>query len=113
MSSQQAKPTASNETVLFVGMGMLLAVAAVMWLTGQLAGLANSSRWPHVSLADIPRAFVALVRHPSDPTNGWPKTAGVLMPGPVVFYLIATFVIAALTAAVVFTFRLHKRLADH
>jgi type IV secretion system protein VirD4 len=76
-------PLSLEERLTELGVGLvaaLVAVGALVWGAGELAGHLAHGAWPPLHLADAPAMAVALVRHPGDPAAGWPPTARRLAP---------------------------------
>jgi hypothetical protein len=72
----------ANDTLLFVAIGVVLVVAGLVWLTGQVAGLLASGSWPHVPLSELPGILIRLREHAGDPAAAWPAGVRGRLPGP-------------------------------
>ena len=105
----EAHPLETLAIRLFLG---LVAVGALLWLTGQLSGRIFGGAWPSVEPSEVGAVVVEYPNHVGDPAQAWPARARGLVPGPVAFY--ATFVallLPALVAAVWLTARRGDRRA--
>jgi len=106
-----------EERAAEVAVGILAALvgaAAVLWFTGQLAGLISHRVWPSVGIADAPAVAIGLLRHPGDPTAGWPASARPAAPPAWLYYaLLIAFLAGLLAAAVVVAGRVIGASPDH
>lgn len=89
----------------------LLGVGVVVWLTGEVAGLLGSGRWPGADFSQMGKVLVRLPEHLRDPAAAWPRPMRKLLPGPWLFY--SVFVLLVLAAAVIALslFRLFRGLS--
>jgi type IV secretion system protein VirD4 len=93
-----------EERVAELAVGLLTALitaAALPWLTGELAGLFSHHAWPAVGIADAPAVALGLLRHPGDPTAGWPAAARAVAPPAWLYYGLLVALLAGLLAAAV------------
>src|SRR5512133_2584894 len=81
--------TSPGAQLLAVGLGATAGAGAVVWATGQAAGLVFGHTWPDVSPADVAHVLWHLPHHWSDPALAWPADVRGPLPGPVGMY--ATF----------------------
>jgi hypothetical protein len=86
LACAQLQHQQANDTLLLVAIGTVLVVGALVWLTGQLAGLLTSGAWPEVPLSELPRILVRLREHPGDPAAAWPAGVRERLPGPLGMY---------------------------
>src|SRR5438067_564845 len=91
MSGQRAGQTGvgDGEMVMMGVIGVLVALGAYVWLTGELAAFCAAGDAPHVSMTQLGQTLVALPRHLDDPGAAWPTGARELMPNPTGFYAAA------------------------
>src|ERR1700678_3076677 len=76
----------SGDVALLCVIGAVLAVGALAWLWGGLAGLVFGAGWPRVSGAQV---FGVLLRLPGSlahPALAWPAAVRSRLPGPLGFY---------------------------
>ena len=95
--------TSPGDQLLAVGLGATAGAGALVWATGQLAGLAFGHTWLNVSPADVPHILWHLPQHWSDPHLAWPAQVRGPLPGPAGMYASFAGVVGALsggTAAV-------------
>src|SRR5829696_8444191 len=95
--------TSPGDQLLALGLGATAGGGALVWASGQLAGLAFGHTWLDVSPGDVAHILWHLPQHWSDPALAWPAQARGPLPGPAGMY--ATFTglvggIAGGTAAV-------------
>lgn len=74
------------ETFVLRLLGGMAAVAALLWLTGQLSGRLFGGAWPHVNASEIASVAARFPRHAGDPAQAWPERARERIPGPLAFY---------------------------
>jgi len=94
----------TEERLLGYGLAATGAAGALVWASGQLAGLAFGHTWMHVSPADVAAIMWHLPGTLSDPALAWPAQVRDALPGPVGMYASAATVVggtASGTAAVV------------
>jgi len=110
-----AKPSSPDPTQTLIGslLGLLLGVAGLLWVTGQVAGRVVGGAWPDVAPTEMGAILVAFKDHVGDPGLAWPPAARRLLPGPVGFYttlgLLAVFMIGCLWWAAEMWARLTRR----
>jgi type IV secretion system protein VirD4 len=78
--------TSPLDQLLAVGLGATAGAGALVWATGQLAGLAFGHAWLDVSLADVAHVMLHLPRHWSDPALAWPVDVRGPLPGAAGMY---------------------------
>jgi type IV secretory pathway TraG/TraD family ATPase VirD4 len=102
--SPDAPPFISpGDQLLAVGLGAAAGAGALVWATGQAAGLALGHTWLELSPADIAHVLWHLPQHWSDPALAWPAEVRGPLPGPVGMYAAFTGLVGGLsggTAAV-------------
>ena len=97
--------TSLEERIAELAVGILAALigaAAVLWLTGQLAGLISHRAWPPVGIGDAPAVAIGLLRHPGDPAAGWPPSARRAAPPAWLYY---GLLVALMAFPVIYTLR--------
>jgi type IV secretion system protein VirD4 len=93
----------TEERLIGYGLAATGAAGALVWASGQLAGLAFGHTWMHVSPADVASIMWHLPHTWSDPALAWPAQVRDALPGPVGMYASAATVVggtAGGTAAV-------------
>jgi type IV secretion system protein VirD4 len=78
--------TSPGDQLLAVGLGATAGAGALVWATGQLAGLAFGHTWLEVSPADIASVLWQLPHHWNDPQLAWPADVRGPLPGPAGLY---------------------------
>jgi type IV secretion system protein VirD4 len=78
--------TSPGDQFLAVGLGAAAGAGALVWASGQLAGLAFGHTWLEVSPADVAHVLWNLPRHWSDPALAWPADVRGPLPGPAGMY---------------------------
>ena len=97
-----AEPTPGGglgERVVLVLGATLVALAVLVWGTGQLAGTLFGDGWPPVGLPAIGGVLVRLPSQLADPAAAWPPATRAGLPGPVGMYAAAALLAAGLAAA--------------
>src|SRR5687768_5730682 len=64
--------TSPGDQLLAVGLGAATGAGALVWATGQAAGLAFGHTWLELSPADVAHVLWRLPQHWSDPALAWP-----------------------------------------
>ena len=106
--------TSPGDQLLAVGLGATAGAGALVWATGQLAGLAFGHTWLNVSPADVPHILWHLPQHWSDPHLAWPAQVQGPLPGPAGMYATFTGVVGALSGGTAAVLRhLPGRAAGH
>jgi hypothetical protein len=98
----------ANDTLLLVAIAVVLVVAGLVWLVGQLAGLLASGSWPEVPLSELPGILVRLRAHAGDPAAAWPAGARGRLPGPVGMYATLAGILATPLALGALAWWLHQ-----
>ena len=75
-----------GDRLLAICLGLVGAVAVLVWACGQLAGLVFGHVWLHVDPADLAQVLWRLPRHFDDPALAWPAGVREVLPGPVGMY---------------------------
>jgi type IV secretion system protein VirD4 len=78
--------TSPVDQLLAVGLGAATGAGALVWASGQLAGLAFGHTWLDVSPADVAHVMLHLPQHWSDPALAWPAEVRGPLPGPAGMY---------------------------
>jgi hypothetical protein len=86
LACAQLQHQQANDTLLLVAIAVVVAVGALVWLVGQVAGLLASGIWPDVSLPELPGILVRLRDHASNPAAAWPAGVRDQLPGPLAMY---------------------------
>jgi type IV secretion system protein VirD4 len=88
----------------------LVAVGALLWLTGQLSGRLFGGGWPPIRASEIGSVVIRYPHHLGDPAQAWPARARKVVPGPLPFYgTLTTLLLPALALAA----WLWARRSDH
>ena len=77
-----------GELLLAGGFAAAVAAGAVLWATGQVAGLVSGGRWPPVGAGEMASVLLRLPGNVGDPARAWPPAARELLPGPLGFYAV-------------------------
>jgi len=80
---------------------ILVAVLALICLTGALAGLLFGGGWTAISASELGATALRLPSHLGDPRAAWPAEARVALPGAAGFYASAALLAAALGGLIV------------
>jgi type IV secretion system protein VirD4 len=78
--------TSPGDQLLAVGLGAAAGAGALVWATGQAAGLAFGHTWLELSPADVAHILWHLPQHWSDPALAWPTDVREPLPGPAGMY---------------------------
>ena len=89
-----------SEGVLVAAIASGLALAALVWLWGGLAGVTFGRGWPTVSLAQLAEILVRLPGRLAHPARAWPAPIRSQLPGPAGFYAALALLIFGLAGAV-------------
>jgi len=92
-------------TLATVGIGLVLCLATLVWMAGQLAAVAVHQAWPSVSIAAGPGILARLASHLGEPAKAWPANARSHMPGPVAVYAVLVILLVGLGFAVTASLR--------
>ena len=109
MVSQTGSNT-SNDDVVLAALGALFATAAVVWGgigTAAACAVVGNGRL-RAGLGQAAAALVKLPAHASDPRRAWPAAAAEQLPGPVLYWLATSLVLAATLLAARGVWRLWK-----
>src|SRR5215218_3307553 len=74
--------TSPGDQLLALGLGATAGAGALVWATGQLAGLAFGQTWLELSPGDVAHVLGHLPQHWSDPALAWPVDVRGPLPGP-------------------------------
>jgi hypothetical protein len=88
--------TSPGDQLLAVGLGTAAGAGALVWATGQAAGLAFGHTWLELSPGDVAHILWHLPQHWSDPARAWPADVRGPLPGPVGMYATFTGLIGGL-----------------
>jgi type IV secretion system protein VirD4 len=106
--------TSPGDQLLALGLGVTAGAGALVWATGQLAGLAFGHTWLHVTPADVASVLWQLPHHWSDPQLAWPASVRGPLPGPAGMYGAFTGLVGGLTGGTATVLRhLPGRAAGH
>jgi type IV secretion system protein VirD4 len=106
--------TSPGDQLLAVGVGAAAGAGALVWATGQAAGLAFGHTWLEVSPADVAHVLWNLPQHWSDPALAWPADVRGPLPGPVGMYASFTGLVGGLAGGTAAVLRhLPGRAAGH
>jgi hypothetical protein len=108
LACAQLQHQQANDTLLLVAIGTVLVVGALVWLTGQLAGLLASGSWPEVPLSELPRILARLREHPGNPAAAWPAGVREGLPGPLGMYATLAGILATPLALGALAWWLHQ-----
>jgi len=86
------------ENFLLKCLGVLFAVAVVVWITGFLSAVLSGSGSFSTPITDMPAVVAALAQDPSHPNMAF-KADSQAVPGPFAFYAVFILLIAAVVAA--------------
>jgi type IV secretion system protein VirD4 len=81
-------------------LGVAVGVVGWVWASGQLAAWLAGGHWPHVPMRSSPGVVARLPAHMGNPRAAWPMTARNELPGPVLLYACALFLLVSSTALV-------------
>jgi hypothetical protein len=98
----------ANDQLLLLAIAVVVAVAGLAWLVGQVAGLLASGVWPDVPLSELPGILARLRDHPGDPAAAWPAYVRAGLPGPVGMYATLAGILATPLALGVLAWWLHQ-----
>src|SRR5262245_36709334 len=97
-----APETHPLETLALWFLAAALAVAAIVWLTGELSGRLFGGSWPATRAGEMGHVLAGLHSHAADPKEAWPARDRTVIPGPVAFYAsFAALLVPLATTAVV------------
>jgi type IV secretion system protein VirD4 len=78
--------TSPGDQLLAVGLGAAAGAGALVWASGQAAGLVFGHTWLELSPADVTQVLWHLPQHWSDPALAWPAQVRGPLPGPAGMY---------------------------
>lgn len=67
--------------------GLVVALGAVVWLWGGMAGFVFGSGWPDTTVPELGHVVSRLPARISDPATAWPPSTRADLPGPAGFYI--------------------------
>jgi type IV secretion system protein VirD4 len=106
--------TSPGDQLLAVGLGATASAGALVWATGQAAGLAFGHTWLELSPGDVAHILWQLPQHWSDPALAWPADVRKPLPGPASMYATFTGLIGGLAGGTAAVLRhLPGRAAGH
>ena len=94
-SGSSSRVGGSGDVALMCVLGAVLAVGALAWLWGGVAGLVFGAGWPRVSGGQVLGVLVRLPGSLAHPALAWPAAVRSRLPGPVGFYAALALVFAA------------------
>jgi type IV secretion system protein VirD4 len=89
--------TSPGDQLLALGLGATAGGGALVWASGQLAGLAFGHTWLDVSPGDVAHILWQLPHHWSDPALAWPAEVRGPLPGPAGMYATFTGLVGGIT----------------
>jgi type IV secretion system protein VirD4 len=89
--------TSPGDQLLALGLGATAGGGALVWASGQLAGLAFGHTWLDVSPGDVAHILWQLPQHWSDPALAWPAEVRGPLPGPAGMYATFTGLVGGIT----------------
>src|SRR6266498_2329996 len=95
----------TEERLIGYGLATTGAAGALVWASGQLAGLAFGHTWMHLSPADVASVLWHLPHTWSDPALAWPADVRAALPGPVGMYASAGTVVGGVAGGTAATVR--------
>ena len=106
--------TSPGDQLLAVGLGAAVGAGALVWATGQAAGLAFGHTWLELSPADVAHILWHLPQHWSDPALAWPAQVREPLPGAAGMYATFTGLVGGLAGGTATVLRhLPGRAAGH
>jgi type IV secretion system protein VirD4 len=106
--------TSPGDQLLAVGVGAAAGAGALVWATGQAAGLAFGHTWLELSPADAAHILWHLPQHWNDPALAWPADLREPLPGPAGMYATFTGLVGGLAGGTAAVLRhLPGRAAGH
>jgi type IV secretion system protein VirD4 len=106
--------TSPGDQLLAVGLGAAAGAGALVWATGQAAGLVFGQTWLELSPADVAHVLWHLPQHWSDPALAWPSHVREPLPGAAGMYATFTGLVAGLSGGTAAVLRhLPGRAAGH
>ncbi len=106
--------TSPGDQLLALGLGAAGAVGALVWASGQAAGLAFEHTWLELSPADVAHVLWNLPQHWSDPALAWPADVREPLPGPAGMYAAFAGLVGGLSGGTAAVLRhLPGRAAGH
>jgi type IV secretion system protein VirD4 len=106
--------TSPGDQLLAVGLGAAAGAGALVWATGQAAGLAFGHTWLELSPTDVAHILWHLPQHWNDPALAWPANVREPLPGPAGMYATFASLISGLTGGTAAALRhLPGRAAGH
>jgi type IV secretion system protein VirD4 len=75
-----------GDTAVLVAIGSVVALGALLWLWGEVAGGVFGGGWPHLNAGQLAGAMVRLPAHLGNPARAWPRPIRSRMPGAMGFY---------------------------
>jgi type IV secretion system protein VirD4 len=91
-------PNQGGDVAVLIVIAGAVALGALLWLWGGIAGLLFGGGWPHVTAGELPGVLVRLPAHLGDPVAAWPAAARPQLPAAAGFYA-ALAVLAGIAAA--------------
>jgi type IV secretion system protein VirD4 len=106
--------TSPGDQLLAVGLGATGAAGALVWASGQLAGLTFGHTWLELSPGDVAHILWQLPQHWSDPALAWPADVRERLPGAAGMYATFTGLVGGLSGGTAAVLRhLPGRAAGH
>ncbi len=89
-----------GETTLLAILGLGVALLALIWLWGGLAGLIFGAGWPRLDAAALLHVAVSLPQHLHAPAGSWPPVARALLPGTASLYAVLGLLLALMSVLI-------------
>jgi type IV secretion system protein VirD4 len=107
------EPIGLGERVALGVFLLLVLVGALVWITGQLAGVVFGGGWPRVSTSAFGETLARLPSHLGDPRAAWPRAARTDLPGTAGFIGAAAIELLATVGLVAVVHRRRRQHAPH
>jgi hypothetical protein len=106
--------TSPGDQLLALGLGASAGAGALVWATGQAAGLVFGQTWLDMTPADVAHVLWHLPQHWNDPALAWPADVREPLPGPAGMYATFTGLLGGLSGGAAAVLRhLPGRPAGH
>jgi type IV secretion system protein VirD4 len=100
-----------EERTLYLALAALVAAGLLaLWVTGAASAALFGAGWAPISAGELAAAALRLPSHLGSPRKAWPLAAQAKLPGPLGFYAVGVFVLAALGALAHGAWRLTQRI---
>jgi type IV secretion system protein VirD4 len=96
-----ARGEGPGDVAIMIVIGCAIAVAALLWVWGGVAGALFGAGWPRVGAGQLAGVLTRLPTRIADPAAAWPRGERGQLPGPVGFYAALGLVGAGAGVAVI------------